>query len=245
MTSVMLACYPEIFAGGAIIAGLPYGAAGNVQQAFASMFRCPLRPARAWGDLVREASPGHAGPWPKLSVWHGQQDTTVIPANAREVLKQWTDVHGLPLLPSSESMVDGHPRQVWCDQFGEPMIESYAIAQMAHGTPLGTEGSTDSACGTPGPFLLEVGISSSYHIARFFGLTAVPRAAPARLIPVAGAPAPLGAAASSSETGIEMRPDNAFRNTGSRKSPAPARPPHIDIGQTIADALTAAGLMRR
>jgi poly(hydroxyalkanoate) depolymerase family esterase len=31
MTSVMLACYPEVFAAGAIIAGLPYGAAGNVQ----------------------------------------------------------------------------------------------------------------------------------------------------------------------------------------------------------------------
>ena len=27
MTSNMLACYPEIFAGGAIVAGLPYGAA--------------------------------------------------------------------------------------------------------------------------------------------------------------------------------------------------------------------------
>jgi poly(hydroxyalkanoate) depolymerase family esterase len=34
MASVMLATYPEVFAGGAIIAGLPYGCAGNVQQAF-------------------------------------------------------------------------------------------------------------------------------------------------------------------------------------------------------------------
>ena len=34
MASVMLATYPEVFAGGAIIAGLPYGAATNVQQAF-------------------------------------------------------------------------------------------------------------------------------------------------------------------------------------------------------------------
>ena len=34
MTSIMLACYPEVFAGGAIVAGLPYGAATNVQQAF-------------------------------------------------------------------------------------------------------------------------------------------------------------------------------------------------------------------
>ena len=45
MTSVMLACYPEVFAGGAIVAGLPYGAASNVQQAFESMLQCPSRPA--------------------------------------------------------------------------------------------------------------------------------------------------------------------------------------------------------
>jgi len=32
MASVMLATYPEVFAGGAIIAGLPYGCASNVQS---------------------------------------------------------------------------------------------------------------------------------------------------------------------------------------------------------------------
>ena len=41
MTSVMLACYPEVFAAGAIVAGLPYGAAANVQQAFESMYKSP------------------------------------------------------------------------------------------------------------------------------------------------------------------------------------------------------------
>ena len=63
MTSVMLATYPEVFAGGAIIAGLPYGAATNVQQAFENMYRCPPRAACAWGDLIRQAS-SHKGPWP-------------------------------------------------------------------------------------------------------------------------------------------------------------------------------------
>ena len=39
MTAAMLATYPEVFAAGAIIAGLPYGTAGNAQQAFESMFQ--------------------------------------------------------------------------------------------------------------------------------------------------------------------------------------------------------------
>jgi poly(3-hydroxybutyrate) depolymerase len=42
MASAMLAAYPEVFAGGAIIAGLPYGCASNVQQAFEAMFTAKM-----------------------------------------------------------------------------------------------------------------------------------------------------------------------------------------------------------
>jgi poly(hydroxyalkanoate) depolymerase family esterase len=166
MTSVMLATYPDVFAGGAIVAGLPYGAATNVQQAFETMFQCPPRRARAWGDLVRGASP-HKGPWPRVSVWHGDADATVIPSNACEIIKQWTDVHRLPAVPTAQAIVDGYPRQVWLNSDGEELIESYTITNMAHGTPLATS-AADHECGAAGPFMLEVGISSSYHIAKFF-----------------------------------------------------------------------------
>jgi len=152
MTSVMLATYPDVFAGGAIIAGLPYGAANNVQQAFENMFQCPPRPARDWGDLVRAAST-HRGAWPRISVWHGDADATVIPSNAIEIIKQWTDVHGLPARPSFEAVVDGYPRQVWANGTGDELIESYSIPNMAHGTPLAT-GDADEQCGAAGPFLL-------------------------------------------------------------------------------------------
>ena len=134
MTSIMLACYPDVFAGGAIVAGLPYGAATNVQQAFESMFQSPSRTAREWGDLVRKAS-SHRGLWPRVSVWHGNADKTVIPSNAREILKQWTDIHGLSPAPSAQKIVDGYPREVWMDGAGDEILESYTITNMAHGTP--------------------------------------------------------------------------------------------------------------
>jgi len=169
MTSVMLATYPEIFAGGAVIAGLPYGVANNMREALSGMFQSPPRPASELGDLVREASP-HKGPWPKLSVWHGSADRTVNPANANEIVKQWLDVHQLPPTPMSEGTVNGYPRQVWWNADGETVIESYTITDMAHGTPLGI-GDNDKRYGTQGAFLIEAGISSSYQIANFFGLT--------------------------------------------------------------------------
>src|ERR1700704_1017384 len=174
MASVMLATYPDVFAGGAIIAGLPYGAASNVQEAFESMFQSPSRPAHEWGELVRDAA-AYRGPWPRVSVWHGGADATVIPSNAAEIVKQWTNVHGLPFAPTRESIVDGYPRQVWRNRAGEELIESYTIPDMAHGTPLAV-GNADDQCGVAGAFLLDVGISSSYHIAKFWGLADFPRA---------------------------------------------------------------------
>jgi poly(hydroxyalkanoate) depolymerase family esterase len=169
MTSVMLATYPEIFAGGAVIAGLPFGVASNMREALSGMFQSPAHPASELGDLVRNAS-NHKGPWPKLSVWHGSADRTVNPANANEIVKQWLDVHQLPPAPMSEGSVNGHPRQVWWNAEGETIIESYTITDMAHGTPLGI-GDNDRRYGTEGAFLIEAGISSSYQIANFFGLT--------------------------------------------------------------------------
>src|SRR2546430_173178 len=64
MTAAMLATYPEVFAAGAIIAGLPYGTAGNVQEAFESMFQGRSHPAKEWGDLERRGlgGPGCAAP---------------------------------------------------------------------------------------------------------------------------------------------------------------------------------------
>ena len=104
------------------------------------------------------------------------------PSNAGEIIKQWLDVHGLPSAPMSEQMVDGHPRQVWWNADGETVIESYTIADMAHGTPL-----SRSEGGVAGPYMIEAGISSTDHIATFFGLTDAPLEAPAKAIRATGA----------------------------------------------------------
>lgn len=173
MTSVMLATYPEVFAAGAVIAGLPYRTATNVNQAFESMFQVRPRSPHELGSLVRAAS-AHRGPWPRVSVWHGGADPVVKPENADEIVKQWTDVHGLDQEPTVTETVDGYPRLVWRNRAGIDVIESYTIPAMPHGTPLAT-GESEKCCGVAGAFLLEVGISSSYHIAKFWGLTGHPR----------------------------------------------------------------------
>jgi poly(hydroxyalkanoate) depolymerase family esterase len=167
MTAVMWATYPDVFAGGAVIAGLPYGTAGTVAEAFESMFQVRARSGREWGDLVRGASP-HRGSWPTVSIWHGAADQTVKPQNADELVKQWADVHGVDRGPARRTEVHGYPHSVWRDATGREVMESYTVTGMGHGTPLAT--GSDGHYGAAGPFMLEAGISSSYRIARFWGL---------------------------------------------------------------------------
>ena len=63
MASAMLAVYPDVFAGGAIIAGLPFASATNVQEAFEVM-------AKGGSVQVRNGVTGFA-PLPRIVV-HGQ-----------------------------------------------------------------------------------------------------------------------------------------------------------------------------
>ena len=168
MAGVMLATYPEVFAGGAVIAGLPYGCARTVQQAFEAMFTDQHASAHTLGDRVRAASP-YRGPWPKISIWHGTADPIVKPSNAEGSIRQWLDVHGLSTTPSSEETVGRHTRRVWNDVEGNPLVEAFSMSGMAHGVPLGPTLDGDN-CGTAGPFFLEAGISSTQHIAKFWAL---------------------------------------------------------------------------
>jgi poly(hydroxyalkanoate) depolymerase family esterase len=235
MTAAMLATYPDVFCGGAVIAGLPYGVADNVRQALQEMHHASPRSAHALGDLVRNAT-SHRGPWPKLSVWHGSADRTVDPANADMLVRQWLDLHGLPATPMAQARVDGYPRRDWRNASGETVVESFTIDRMAHGTPLGI--ANDERYGVAGAFLLEVGISSSYHIARFFGLTErIHQRKPLGTVAATG-PGP-------------ATPDFAQARSGPTETPAPGGERDqrrgrraIDVNAIVTRALTAAGLIK-
>jgi len=168
MASVMLATYPEVFAGGAIVAGLPYGCAASVQEAFEVMFAQRSPSERALGDSVRAAS-RHRGPWPRISVWHGTADPIVSASNADNIIRQWTNVQALQGHPTHEEKSAHHTRRIWSDASGKALIEAVSINGMAHGVPIATAMGAEG-CGAAGPFFLDVGISSTHQIANFWGL---------------------------------------------------------------------------
>ena len=231
MTSILLASYPELFAGGAIIAGLPFGAASNVQQALEAMRAPDTLSGDQLGDRVRSAS-DHAGPWPRIAIWHGAADQTVKSSNADAILAQWLSVHELDEAPNSTEDISGHRYRIWHDAKGRALIEDYRITGMGHGTPLATTG--NDACGTPMPHMLEAGISSTRRIAASWGLLndqkVVQRPKPMDRATVE-TPNSLSTAKTGLETLSSVKPARAAANKGS-------------VQKIIEDALRSAGLMR-
>lgn len=244
MAAAMLANYPEVFAGGAIIAGLPYGSATNVQTAFEAMAHGGSRSPREWGDLVRSAS-AHAGPWPKISIWHGTADAIVSPVNMEHTLRQWTNVHGADAAHDFEDKIKGHSRRVW-RQAGDEIIEAIAISGMAHGVPLATAGS--STYGNVSPFHFDAGIPSSLHILKFWDLAKGPavsapnqhRSRAPIVAPIPDAPLLAAYAGPPSDATPEDRAGRGWRGVGGSAPAATS----VDPSTVITAALKAAGLVR-
>ncbi len=170
MTAAMLAAYPEIFAGGAIIAGLAVGSASNIPEAFRTMRRAPENSARQWGDLVRHASAHGARnqtTWPRVSIWQGDADTIVHPGNGEELARQWTNVHGLTPSSLAVTLGENFQRRAWIGKDGRVAVELIEVAGMGHGVPVG-DPSADPY-GRQGAYFLNAGLSSTARIASFFG----------------------------------------------------------------------------
>ncbi|WP_408993208.1 alpha/beta hydrolase family esterase [Streptomyces sp. 1268] len=171
MTSVMLAAYPDVFAAGAVVAGIPYGCGTDVVSAFGCMSPGVDRTPAAWAQAVRDAHPGFAGPWPRVAIWHGDNDATVAPRNADELRDQWTAVHGLGQTPGRTSTIGPNStrRSEYPAADGRSVVEVNRVPGIGHGTPV-DPGSGAEQCGATGTQHFIDSICSSYWITRFFGL---------------------------------------------------------------------------
>jgi len=170
MTAVMMAAYPEKFAAGGVVAGLPYGCAQAAASPWVCMYVGATQTAQQWGDRVRAARQGYGGPWPTLTVFQGTADSTVKPVNMTDLMKQWTEVHGADRTADVSDTVAGYPHQVYDDATGNAVVETYGITGMGHGQPV-DPGSGSEQCGSAGAYLLDVNLCAAYRLGQAWGLS--------------------------------------------------------------------------
>ncbi len=198
MTSDMLADYPDVYAGGAIIGGIPVGCATSLTQADTCMAGPVSNSPSTWASYVTGADPGYTGPYPRVAIWYGTDDTVVNPANATESMDQWTSVWGLSQTPSSTSTIAGDSSANNDDvsDYGgtaaAPDVQLNAVQGVGHGTPVATQGTSQPQCGAVAAYFVD-SVCSSYYIAQFWGLTTASSSPP----PTTAAPAATTTAATS------------------------------------------------
>jgi poly(hydroxyalkanoate) depolymerase family esterase len=160
MTSVMLAAYPELFEAGAVMSGIPYKCATSPVEALACM-KVKSQSADAWAALVPKMS---TGPAPRVSIWQGEADNVVRPANREELVKQWAKFNGVAETPGETKTEGGATHALHKDASGVVRVESWSISNMGHGVALDPK----SGCGKAGAYALDVGLCSTERAATFF-----------------------------------------------------------------------------
>jgi poly(hydroxyalkanoate) depolymerase family esterase len=129
MAAVMAAAYPDLYAAVGVHSGLPYAAASDVTSGFAAMKQGASRSARP-----------PARPVP-LIVFHGDRDTTVVPANAAGLIDDALTAAspdgrpGTPATVVTTGQVPGghtYTRTCYQDPAGETLAERWIIHQGGH-----------------------------------------------------------------------------------------------------------------
>jgi len=163
-TAVMLAAYPDRFAAGSVMSGIPYACATDLSSATSCEQGSDKTPAQ-WGDLVRAADPGFAGPWPRVQIWQGTSDTTVAPGNAHALVAQWTNVHGADQAADTTETVSTAAYTT----YAAGAVELYMVNGMGHDIATGADPLGTCPAGA-GAYFADEKICSTLRAAAFFDL---------------------------------------------------------------------------
>lgn len=142
LTQAMLAVYPDLFRAGAARAGVPAGCWHSSYDA-SQQWSDPCangtvsNSAMAWGDMVRQMDPGYTGHRPRLQIMQGDNDSTINYKNTGESIKEWTNVLGLPMTPTSTDMsfkgaAATWNRQFWKNSCGYQVFEAWTAPGQGH-----------------------------------------------------------------------------------------------------------------
>lgn len=167
MAAELLAAYPDVFAGGSIVAGVPVGCATGMIDAFTCMNPGKNRTAEQWGDQIRAKLPDGAD-LPRVAVWHGTADTVVAPANADASVAQWVNVGGLPTTPdTTEELPGSTTASYYGGGSDDAALAHFSVAGLGHGTPVDPA----TGCGNAGAYFLD-SVCSTGYTAQFWGIAA-------------------------------------------------------------------------
>ena len=131
MINVLAGSYPDLYAGCAGFAGVPFGCfAGSSMWNSECATGQVSKTGAQWGDMVRAAYPGYTGRRPKMQLWHGTNDATLSYNNFNEAVKQWTNVFGVSETPTSTQT--NSPLSGWTRKSYGPNLQAISAQGVSH-----------------------------------------------------------------------------------------------------------------
>ncbi|EJZ18466.1 PHB depolymerase family esterase (plasmid) [Rhizobium sp. Pop5] len=164
MTAALVANYPMLFAGAAMIAGMPFGSSRDAMSALRAMKSGAREPAGGWGRPVAEIS-GDTTSWPRITVWHGDKDRTVNPLNAHACVDQWLEVLRIARDGGKEERKAWGRLQTWKAPQGKS-VSLYSVQDLGHGLPV----RKGPLAETSDPYVIPSDISLPLELMRLWGL---------------------------------------------------------------------------
>ncbi len=146
MTSIMLACYSDVFAAGAVHSGGMYKGATTVSGSAYALLAGSIYSPDSNGRLAWQCS-GSPSPRPiPLLVFHGTVDTTVNPVNGQQAVRQFLQTNDLaddgldndsvkyqPTSTIAGQVPGGHAYTIYNYTYGgKTLAQHYVVQGMGH-----------------------------------------------------------------------------------------------------------------
>lgn len=172
MSEVVCANYPWLINTAAICGAIPYRTFIGL-KAINLLGKTEVRSAREWGDLVRNQNTFYKGKYPRIILAHGTEDFVTDYGYAEEIIKQWTNVHGIGDQPT-----DGTPKfanndkvdlYIYGDGKQKPAVMFYRIKGVSHALPVDV-GDNEKQGGKDRIFSTDIDFFLTYYIVKDFGL---------------------------------------------------------------------------
>lgn len=166
MASGMLANYPELFTGGAVVAGIPFPCADGLITGISCMRNGPSQNANELVTLVRKTNPQQTV-WPKLSVWTGTNDSIVNPLNSALLAQQWATLSAIddkPIKYEKPGYIVSH----WQNSAKETHVELIEVDNLGHGIMVNPQVENG---GEKSDYLLASPLSTVKHVIDFWQLS--------------------------------------------------------------------------
>ena len=166
MASGMLANYPALFTGGAVVAGIPFPCADGLMQGISCMRNGPSQTAEELVTRVKKLNPQQKT-WPKLSVWTGEKDSIVNPLNASMLAQQWANLSTVERKPIINKK-SGYTITRWQNSAKETLVELIEVSNRDHGIMVNLQVENG---GEESDYVLASPISTVKHVTDFWQLS--------------------------------------------------------------------------